>query len=54
MYDTQSSTFQPRPEGPFEAEHITDQPAAHEHFDTTREIKLKDPKGMDLPATSYV
>jgi hypothetical protein len=54
MHDTSASMFEPKPEGPFENEAISDQAAAQAHFNSTREIKLKDPKGRDLPQTSYV
>lgn len=36
-----------------EAPEISDQTAAHAHFDATREIKLKDTYGRELPPTSY-
>lgn len=54
MYDASASMFDPKPEGPFESEAISDQAAAQAHFNSTREIKLKDPKGRDLPPSSYV
>ena len=54
MYDTSASMFDPAPEGPFENAGISGQAAAQAHFNSTREIKLKDPKGRDLPPSSYV
>ncbi|KAG2484387.1 hypothetical protein HYH03_016802 [Edaphochlamys debaryana] len=58
MYDTARSNFQPMPDGPYEepaiAESEMPQPVAHGHFDSTREIKLKDPYGRELPPSSYV
>lgn len=53
MYDTTASMFDPQPAGPFEEASVVDQPTAQAHFNATREIKLKDPKGGDLPVTSY-
>jgi len=53
MYDTQGSHFEALPDGPYEAEAVRDQPTAQDHFNETREIKLKDPNGMPLPIPSY-
>ncbi|KXZ53275.1 hypothetical protein GPECTOR_7g1169 [Gonium pectorale] len=53
MYDTARSAFTPDPTGPYEAPHISNAEEAQAHFDSSREIKLKDTYGRELPMTSY-
>lgn len=53
MYDTSASRFSAAPSGPFEAEDVRDGQTAQQHFDATREIKLKEHLGSALPVTSY-
>ncbi|GFR47939.1 hypothetical protein Agub_g9742 [Astrephomene gubernaculifera] len=53
MYDSAAPKFEAIPDGPYEAPDVTHQQAAHAHFDDTREIKLKDAYGRELPITSY-
>jgi len=48
MHDTTASQFFPQPEGPFEAN-----PDEVQHHWDTREIKLKNLLGMDLPPSTY-
>lgn len=54
MYDATSATFYPLPDGPYEAENVVNQPTAQDHFNTTREIKLKEPHNPTMPITSYI
>lgn len=54
MYDATMPVFESLPDGPYEAPAVHDQTTAQEHFNATREIKLKEPRGSDLPLTSYV
>ncbi|KAG1679472.1 hypothetical protein FOA52_011070 [Chlamydomonas sp. UWO 241] len=55
MYDSSRSAFQPQPDGPYEDPVVAQQgpPAAHDHFDASREIKLPAHMGMPLPVPSY-
>ncbi|GLI64697.1 hypothetical protein VaNZ11_008052 [Volvox africanus] len=53
MYDSNTAKFEPLPDGPYEAPTITSQSAGHEHFDSSREVKVKDTYGRELPVTSY-
>jgi hypothetical protein len=54
-YDWTNAHFSAMPTGPFEAPEVAEggQPRAHEHFDATREIKLKEPLGDPLPVPTY-
>lgn len=53
MYDTAASTFRPLPDGPYEDPAVHNQPTAQNHFNTVREIKLKDRYGNPLPPSTY-
>eukprot|EP00967_Tisochrysis_lutea_P149348 scaffold286933_cov18-Tisochrysis_lutea.AAC.1 len=48
MHDTAASHFDPSPEGPFEAN-----PEDTQSRWVSREIKLKNTLGMDLPPSTY-
>lgn len=53
LYDTAGSHFQPDPVGPFEAGPVHDMATATQHFDSRREIKLKQTYGQPLPPSTY-
>lgn len=53
LYDTAGSHFQPDPVGPFEAAQVQDMATATQHFDSRREIKLKQTYGQPLPPSTY-
>eukprot|EP00798_Chlamydomonas_sp_ICE-L_P025744 gene25744-11405_t len=53
LYDESTEKFQYDPDGPYEDPNVGDQSTAQNHFNGTREIKLKDPKGFEYPEPTY-